>query len=206
MIVCISYLEPEFQQTLRCLDKVKGVDIVIVNRQPPGVGSLAEAINRGFKQVNDDPFVWFVTNITFQPDVYHRLCDSIGSHAAIQPVYSSDHLHLRPATRLRGVKQVPCVEFTCPLVRSGVFREFPLDEDMPYVYHDLDWSHRVKQVGHTVAVDQRVQIGHTYIRHFKTNHPITWMRKKLRDAAMKPSQDKCKKKYGTNWSKIIWEH
>ena len=47
-IVSIVYHEPEWIETKKCIEAC-GVPVVYVERSPPGVGSLAEAINRGFK-------------------------------------------------------------------------------------------------------------------------------------------------------------
>ncbi len=62
-ILHIRYLEPYGQQIY---DLVMDVDCkkVFVNRKPEGVGSLAESINRGIKEVETD-FCWIVTNNTF---------------------------------------------------------------------------------------------------------------------------------------------
>lgn len=203
MILAVKYLEPEYSETLRCLERLKNVRIEFVDRSPEGVGSLAEAFNRGFNAIqNPEPFVWMITNIRFGPDAYYRLRDSIwvSDYAAMNPMYSSDHKHIRKATR---IAPVPFVEFTCPMVKTEVFKSIQLDEDLPYAYHDLVWSHQVKQAGHELAVNPFVRIDHQYIRHNKKGHQITWLRSKMREQAVEPSEKKLVQQYGPQWRQVL---
>src|ERR1041385_2610206 len=107
-IVAIRYLEPDWEQTKECLvaavdlnrqgwEATKGclvaavdlnrqgdsgespLPIHYIDRSPPGTGSLAEAINRGFIELLTDhrspitDYIWFVTNITFAPGLLPML-------------------------------------------------------------------------------------------------------------------------------------
>jgi 3-deoxy-D-manno-octulosonate 8-phosphate phosphatase (KDO 8-P phosphatase) len=144
--------------------------------------------------------VWFVTNVTFDPDLPLKLAESIGSHAAIHPKFKSDHKHM---TEGEGVKEVPFVEFTAPLVRADVFKDLPLDENLPYWAHDLDWGYRVWSAGYSIAVNYDLEVGHTYIRHSKM-HPVTKERLRQRRAADQPTREALVKKYGAEWRDIIF--
>src|SRR5689334_2221551 len=102
MILAVKYSETEYQKTIECLEKIKGVKIAFIERKPEGVGSLSEAINRGFREQWDgSEFVWIVTNIQFEPYLYQRLVNGMKSApnlAALCPAYDSDHKFLRPTS------------------------------------------------------------------------------------------------------------
>lgn len=208
MILAVRYQEPEYLKTIECLEKIKGVKIAFVERKPEGKGSLSEAINRGFREQWDgSEFVFIMTNIQFEPYLYQRLINGIKSSpnlAALCPCYESDHAFLRPHSFKYGfeLQQVPFIEFTAPMVRAQCLKDFPLDEDMPYVGQDLDWSYRVKQAGFTLGVDYGTSLEHKYIRKSKM-HPITKERLRLRKLADKPTIKKLETKYGKEWPTIL---
>jgi len=196
-IVAVEYYEPEYKNTI---DSISSVDVPVVFIDRNGTGSLAKAYNEGFNQIKTPcEYVWFVSNISFGRSVLKSLVEAIGDYAAIQPSYMSDHLSLQPG---KGVAEVPFVEFTCPLIRYDVFKEFPLDENMPYWGHDLDWGYRVREAGHKMAVHKEVQIGHTYIRH-GCQYRITRERARLRRESNVPTTNELIKKYGKDWKNIL---
>ncbi len=204
-ILHIRYLEPYGTQIY---DLVMDVDCkkVFVNRSPEGIGSLAEAINRGIKEV-DTEYCWIVTNNTFAPTAPYKLLDEIKKHekmAAIHPCFDSDHSFLRPHV-FKGIIEafVPFVEFTSPIVRTQVLKETPLDEDMPYWGHDLDWGFRVREKGYSLAVHHGVEINHVYIRNQKEKHPITKMRWDLRKSHNMSTTGYLVLKYGKNWKRKL---
>jgi GT2 family glycosyltransferase len=211
-IVSVVYQEPEWQQTKKDIEAC-GVPVVYVERSPPGVGSLAEAINRGFKEAPESEFVWFVTNVTFEPSVLNRLLESITdpSLAAVHPSFLSDHAHLRPmpCTFWKGssLKAVPFVEFTAPLVRAEIFKNHLLDEKMPYVGHDMAWGYEMRELGYKVAVEHMTTLGHTYIRHRKGFHPVTHTRRMLRRKAVNPTILRLIQLYGADYkSKLQYQN
>ena len=129
-IIALEYLEQDYQETVKCLDKLK-YPVFKADRQ--GWGNMAQAFNIAYKKNNCHEFdlVWFVTNITFKPSDLEKLIKGIGDYAAICPTYDSDHLHLIPSGR-KGVEEIPFVEFTCPLVKTEAFNKIKLDNQLPY--------------------------------------------------------------------------
>ncbi len=200
-ILSIVYYEPDWQETKRCIEAA-GLPTVYQERH--GVGSLAEAINAGIKKIQTD-MVWIVTNIDFRPGtamlLAHALHDS--GYTALNPVYLSDHYFLRPGSGQHGIKEVPFIEFTAPIVYTDALRKFPLDEDMPYWGHDLDFSYRVKQAGGKVGVCKDISVFHTYIRFKDQQNVWTMNRQLLRTMSNAETSAALDKKYGPNARKLL---
>jgi GT2 family glycosyltransferase len=203
-ILAIKYAEPEWQQqTLPCLLR-ETVPVTIIDRN--GTGSLAEAINRGVKAIDFDvDFIWVVTNITWKPGTLENLLEiiEVGHCAAVHPAFDSDHSHLKKKNTDTFGYNIPFVEFTAPLVRSMLLQNYTLDEDMPYWGHDLDWGHRIRNAGWDLSVDYTANIGHTYIRNNKFNHPVTLTRQKLRKNTDASTRAALVAKYGDDWAKLL---
>lgn len=202
IIISIVYHEPEWQQTKQCIEAT-GLPVHYVERSPKGIGSLAEAINRGFRESGaiDYQYAWIVTNITFEKDIPKLLSEGMGNYAAIHPAFESDHSHERPdGSGL--VKSVPFVEFTAAMVDTEVFQYYPLDENMPFWGMDLDHGYRLHADGYKIAVHHGAQIGHTYIRNAKHKNAFTVKRKAARRATDGRTKEALKKKYGENWKGI----
>lgn len=204
-IVSIIYKEPEWIQTKRCIQRLN-LPTVYVDRN--GVGSMAKAYNRGFNKLielyPDLKYVWFISNVRFNPYALKQLEESMSGFDCIHPSFNSDHVYAQPAFHT-GVKEVPFVEFTAPLVRVSTFKKFPLDELMPYWGHDLDWGYRVRQAGGKVGVHHGVVIQHEYIR-FKVRskpHPITKERLRLRKSTDGLTRKRLTELYGENWGKVL---
>lgn len=207
-IVSVVYHEPEWQETRRCIEAT-GLPVVYAERNPKGVGSLAEAINRGVKSAPLSDFLFIVTNVTFSVDMPTRLSEEfIGQPtlAAIAPCFDSDHKHSQQERHACPIQIVPFVEFTAVMVRHHIMLDHPLDEDMRYVGHDMDWGVRMRRAAWVLAVDHREKLGHTYIRHKKERNPYTEKRKKLRREALPMTIAKLKSKYGMNYKDIIQYH
>lgn len=208
MILAIRYLESNYMKTVASI-KAEGVPVMYVDRNPAGVGSLAEAINRGVRESHYiSEFTWVVTNIRFNPGTYSALVNALHNNpnlAAIAPAYLSDHAFLRPSKEVDILTGIPFMEFTCAMVRTKVLREFPLDEDMPYVGFDLDWGYRVRQAGYDLGSLKTAYVGHDYIRHAK-REPITRRRLAARKAADKPTIAKLELKYGKDWPSLMNYH
>lgn len=205
-IVAIIYQEEYWKETELLLAQTND-PVYLVDRK--GVGSMSEAYNTGFKEAMKDQeyeWIWFVSNVTFKPKDWQNiknLAKTLTGYAAINPVYNSDHPHLRPGHSEFAVYDIPFVEFTAPLVRASVFKENPLDEMLPYWGQDLDWSHRVKQNGWKLAACSEMVLGHSYIRESEPNK-ITEQRKKLRFQTDAGTHKRLIEKYGQDWRKIIW--
>lgn len=211
-IIAIIYEEPEWQETRKCLDKIQCLKLY-VDRQ--GTGSLAAAYNKGYRDLMayaaanniQIDYVWFVSNPTFLPGTMERLVSAMDStgYAAIHPAFNSDHKHLRPVPELKEAnvkREVPYIEFTAPIVRADVFAKFPLDEQMPYWGHDLDWSYRVRKDGYILAVHSGVRIEHTYIRNSKP-HPVTQRRHQLRKQTNAATTAHLVELYGADWQTVL---
>lgn len=211
MILAIRYLEANYADTVKSI-KREDVPVVYVDRKPEGVGSLAEAINRGIDHICTNGYIaeltWIVTNVRFNQGVYLALANKMIENpdlAAVAPAYLSDHAFLRPSKEVELLKGIPFMEFTAAMVRTKVLREFPLDEDMPYVGFDLDWGYRVKQAGYNLASLKTAYVGHDYIRNSK-RETITRQRLQLRKKADAPTTAKLVHKYGENWPDLMNYH
>jgi GT2 family glycosyltransferase len=199
--VAIVYEEPFWTRTYACLESL-GIPVVYVDRG--GVGSLAEAYNRGFREAPDTDLVWFVSDVTFAPGVLPALVETLRREdlAAVHPSFVSDHGFCRPDPA-GGVVPAPFLEFTALLVRCDVFASFPLDERMPYWGHDLDWGWRVRHAGHRLGVDRDVTVEHCYLRN-KVQHPATLERARLRRSTDGPTRRALAATYGANWRAELW--
>jgi 3-deoxy-D-manno-octulosonate 8-phosphate phosphatase (KDO 8-P phosphatase) len=188
-IIAIEYLEPYFEQTRECI-KATGLPVYYIARNPKGVGSLAEAINRGVAEHKDKyDLLWIVTNITFNPDVPKILASHIGDAAIIHPSFKSDHGFMFGG---HGVKKVPFVEFTAPMIRTNKWAA--LDESMPYWGHDVDHGLRVK----SCLVDYGCSVDHVYIRNAQP-HPVTQRRLAIRRSYDMSTKKHLLAKHGANW-------
>lgn len=209
-ILSVRYEEPTWQETKLCIEAT-GLPVHYVDRKPKGFGSLAEAINRGFAEMDKSgiEYVWIVTNIVFEPSVIEKLLSSIkvnaecGPVAAICPAYASDHSHLCP-DEPESVKDVPFIEFTCPLVSIEAMSELPLDNAMPYWGHDLDWSYRAQMAGYRLLINMRAQITHEYIRYNFKKHQVTMKRYRSRRMMDRATSNALAIKYGTQWRDVIY--
>lgn len=195
-IVAIKYCEPEYQETINCIKKT-GIDVIWVDRNPEGVGSLAEAINRGVKQATAD-FVWIVTNVTFDDSVPFKLLKNIGKADAIHPTFDSDHKHIREG---KGVQEAPFIEFTAAFINRAKW--IGLDENCPYWGHDLIHGYEVHKNGGSILVDYTTKVEHVYIRNKSRNH-YTDRRKASRLNSNNHTRDYLKTKYGQNWREVIF--
>ena len=208
-VVAVIYEEPEWADTERCLDKLNCPKFFVDRK---GVGSLAKALNSGFRQwiqgKNGElhfEYVWFVTNVLFNEtclDTLVRVMDS-SLFAGITPAFMSDNYACRPGPGRTGLTKCPYIEFTAPIVRADVFEKFPLDEDMPYWGHDLDWGHRVRKEGHALGVFYGEELGHTYIRNTRLTHRVTRRRLMNRRATNGETRVALIKKYGHDWKQVL---
>lgn len=198
LIIAIAYYEPAWKKTQDSLIQLDN-RVILVDRE--GIGSMAGAYNFAFKEhAKGYEYVWFVSNITFDPSMAQKLEQAMDDtqFAAIHPAMpNSDHVHMRP-DRSGQVKEVPFIEFTSPIVRTNIFRKFPLDELMPYVGFDMDFGYRVRQHGHRIGVHHGLKIGHVYLRH-SPDHPITAERLANRRASDQMTIARLVEKYGADY-------
>lgn len=213
-IIALKYLEPEWQQTLGCLNK-QPFDVFFADRD--GVGNMSRAFNEAFeKHVKGKyEYVWLVTNVVFEPGAPMALVTKATfprrekniKYIAVHPVMNTSdhkHLHHNPSLSYFDDNLVPFVELTAPLLTSKVLEDFPLCEETPYYYMDLILSYQVKQAGGFVGVHNGVEVKHTYLRNKTTIHPISEIRKQLRNYHTPLSKKYMAETYGTDWESKLW--
>lgn len=194
-IVAVQYLEPEYNATLRSINMCQ-IPTIFVDRK--GVGSLAEAYNRGFQKVQAE-YVWFISNISFDKTVPGRLLKSVEGYAGVHPEFDSHHKFIRKG---KGIEKAPFLEFTAPLIRSEVFKEIGLIEEMPYWGHDIAFGIECQKKGYELAVDHTTRIDHVYIWDSKRNK-ITEERKKRRLETDKQTEEYLDTHY-QGWRKQVY--
>jgi hypothetical protein len=202
LIIAVVYEERDYWPTMHAINATT-YPVYYVHRRPAGIGSLAEACNRGFREGCGELFenVWFVTNVTFPRETPDLLLDALDQgYAAVHPSFDSDHEHLRNVPATEAV-WAPFIEFTAPMINSGVFGHLQLDENMPDWGHDLDFSYRLAQLGMEMAVDHRVKLGHTYIRHKKPKEGVTLMRQLRRKETDNGTRLALRNKYSAVFAK-----
>ena len=223
--IVLKYEEPGWtEQTIACCEAAGITKIVIADRD--GVGNMSKAFNacafRVLEQYypgpskrfyfvkhaydvepGERPFIWFLTNVTFTPDVPLALMAAFDDKtAAVHPCHDSDHAHLK--TCGHTPQEVPFIEFTAPMFRTEALEKIGgAEEAMPYWGMDLDWSYRAKQAGYNLKVSlARVQ--HVYLRHQKAKHPISTFREQLRAYHHKLTEEALVQKYGPKWEQTLW--
>lgn len=207
--VVLEYLEKGWHdQTIQCLLDAGFDDTAILQVSREGVGSMSKAFNSIFLGIDgfdiiETPFVWFVTNIQFDKHVPAFLASCLEDNpnvAAVHPKFTSDHPHIRNA---KGRDIVPFVEWTAPMVRMSAMWEVGLlDEQLPYVGQDIDWSYRAKQKGFELMVDGHATVQHTYL-YMNQPEPISRIRAALRGLYMDSTYAHLAAKYGQDWKQII---
>ena len=204
-IIALKYLEPEWQETQDCLSKVN-YPVFYADRD--GVGNMSRAFNEAFDKYVKGKFeyVWFVTNITFAPDVPDKLLKEMQSNFidAIHPCMgNSDHLHLR-SNGMGAATSVPFIELTAPMFDCEAFAYFKLCEETPYYYMDLIISKQIKDAGGLLCVHNGAEVHHTYLRNKVKKHPISIIREQLRNYHTPLSKAYMVKTYGEDWQSKLW--
>lgn len=207
-ILALEYMEPDYQQTMKCLVPCQeaGADVFFVSRD--GVGNMSRAFNDGFARYvkgKGYEYVWLLTNVVFEPHVPKRLLHAMTTNAdmaAIHPACAaSDHAHLHPRPGA-FVQDVPFVELMAPMLRVDAFAQVGLQEELWYWYMDLVLSYEVKKRGWRLGCDHMAQVSHTYLRN-AAEHPITRVRKELRELLRSTGQRWLVANYGPNWRKVL---
>lgn len=186
--VVLDYAEPGWtSETMRCLHETGISSTVIVSRG--GTGSMSKAFNEAKKAVMEPEgaqYVWFITNVTFSPEVPISLVSCFEDDvAAVHPAMrNSDHAFLREP---KEAQEIPFTEWTAPMVRISALRQIGwLDERMPYVHFDMEWSHRARKAGFRLMVDGRSEVAHKYL-HSNHEHPISLARHRKRAEGLEAS-------------------
>lgn len=210
-IVALKYEEPYYAETVKCLEATK-LPVVWADRR--GWGNFSKAMNDAMWQVKT-PYVWFTTDITFDPETPYKLLESLQQCglAAIHPHHASDHLSHRlggqtnvyPFGAETGalVRPVPFIEWTAPLVEMEWMTRFPLEEDYWYWYMDLLWSKAVREAGGRLGVDLQHGVNHVYRRN-KVEHQITRKRYRHRQVRNRIEQKLLARRFGPDWRKTLW--
>lgn len=207
IIILLKYEEPEWLETVKC---AFNTDCPIIIADRSGCGNMAKAYNDAFIQnlptILKYKYVWFVSNITFNRGVFDSLVHAMrAGFDCVHPCFKSDHLHLNHNAFSNDgpMIEVPFVEFTAPMIKVDLFNQFHLDDNMPFVGHDLDWSHRVREYGVKLYVDNRAFIDHSYLRHNAKGSDITEIRKMIRKSWEPHTTKALVDKYGPDWRNVL---
>lgn len=202
-IISLQYKEKYYTQTLQCLE---GLPYPVFFADRNGVGNISKAFNYTFRQHVQGKFdyVWFITNITFDPQIPEKLLSGIGDYAAIHPAHYSDFDFLHPSDK--GVQEIPFIEFNCPLFRCDVFEKYMLDEDHHYAFMDLIISKQVRDSGLNLAVHHGAEVGHVYLNRNPKKEHITRKREAMRRHREKVELRILAQKYGPDYQKILWNY
>lgn len=200
-IVALRYEEPYYARTEACIEAT-GLPVYWADRQ--GWGNFSAAMNEAARRVQE-PFIWFITDIEFEPHVPDELLARIVSNdlVALHPAHNSDHIHHIPDGS-GSVKEVPFIEFTAPMVRTDVFREVGgLDEDYHYWIMDLLFSKELRERGYRMGVDHGNPIQHVY-RRDNIQYPITKKRYEIRKKRALIEEHQLARRFGPKWREILW--
>jgi len=188
--IVLNYTEPGWTpDTMRCLRDSGISSTITVDRA--GTGSMSKAFNGARKAVTQHAskgaeYAWFITNVTFSAEVpislLSRFSDDV---AAVHPAMrNSDHSFLREP---REAKEIPFTEWTAPMVSIDALEKVGwLDDRMPYVHFDIEWSYRAKKAGFRLLVDGCCEVSHKYL-HSNHDHPISLQRHRMRAEGLEAS-------------------
>jgi len=204
VIIALEYLEPEFAQTIQCLEKF---NVPIIWAKRDGIGNMSRAFNEAFLyKLKETPsfstlprYVWFTTNIICEDTLLPSLVKGMESSgfAAIHPAFRSTHRPLRPDGSV-DVKETPFIEFTAPIFRTEVFEKYYLDEDLWYWWMDMDISYKMKRDGYKLGVHHGACLTHSYLAEDNHNE-ISKIRYQMRTIMNREGEHKMKIIYGADW-------
>lgn len=227
LIIALKYQEETYSQTLNSINALTehNVEFKLVFADRDGVGNYSRAFNEAFKRydlshrgvdifntgIERIDYVWLVSNVTFTCKSFLCLIETMknaeSNFCAIHPVMdTSDHVHQHytetPLHLIECPKNSYYIEMTAPLIRYSVFKNYMLDEKLPYWYMDLDWSYRVRQAGLRLGVCNIAQVNHVYLRNNKREF-ISKIRDRLRIHHKPAMVNHMVSKYGLNWKRIM---
>lgn len=201
----LRYEEPEFVQTLACLDNCQVPYIIAERAGYEGMSKVYDdCFEKNYQEIADYKYVWFVSNIIFTKQVVDHLLENMIHYDALHPSFNSDHAHIRPNGSM-VCQEVKFIEWTAPIVCVTLMQNLRLDIKMPFWGQDLDWSFRAKASGFKIGVDYGCEIQHVYLRDIRNEYPVTALRKQVRKFWDLKTEKRLIEKYGKNWRQIIWE-
>lgn len=121
-----------------------------------------------------------------------------GERGIFSPVVNSPHSAVMSKIGDDQMRQVPWVEFVCPIIHKDVIESIGLlDNKMPRGWGiELDYCYRAKQAGFNTYLIQDVSIHHyghkSQIDHGEYSH-----------YANIEMNDRLKEKYGDNWQEVL---
>lgn len=121
-----------------------------------------------------------------------------GRKGIFSPVVNSPHSGVMNRYGNDLIRQVPWVEFVCPIIHRDVIKAIGLlDEGMPRGWGvELDYCYRAKQAGFNTYLVQDIAIHH-YGHKSQSDH------KEYSHYANIEMNDRLKEKYGDNWQEIL---
>ena len=121
-----------------------------------------------------------------------------GKVGIFSPVVNSPHNAVMSKVGNDQMRQVPWVEFVCPIIHRDVIEAIGLlDNKMPRGWGvELDYCYRAKQAGFSTNLIQTVSVHH-YGHKSQSDH------KEYSHYANIEMNDRLKEKYGDNWQEVL---
>ena len=121
-----------------------------------------------------------------------------GKEGIFSPVVNSPHSGVMSRQGNDFLRQVPWVEFVCPIIHRDVIEAIGLlDEEMPKGWGvELDYCHRAKKAGFNTYLVQDIAIYH-YGHKSQTDHG------EYSHYANIEMNGRLREKYGDNWQEIL---
>lgn len=121
-----------------------------------------------------------------------------GRKGIFSPVVNSPHSGVMSRKGNDLIKQVPWVEFVCPIIHRDVIKAIGLlDEGMPRGWGiELDYCHRAKKAGFGTYLVQDIAIHH--YGHKSQADPAEYSH-----YANIEMNDRLREKYGDNWQEVL---
>jgi GT2 family glycosyltransferase len=129
----------------------------------------------------------------------HQLEDLVkGKKGIFSPVVNSPHNAVMSKVGEDQMRQVPWVEFVCPIISKDVVKKIGLlDNKMPRGWGiELDYCYRAKQAGFSTNLIQTVSV-----HHF--GHKSQDNQDEYRHYANIEMNDRLREKYGDNWQEVL---
>lgn len=163
---------------------------------------FTESFNIGLKAFMDSKFSHVMVcnnDIDLNYEELHQLEDIVkGKKGIFSPVVNSPHSGVMSRQGNDLIRQVPWVEFVCPIIHRDVIKAIGLlDEGMPRGWGiELDYCYRAKQAGYKTKLIQTVEVHH-YGHKSQEDHAG------YSHLANIEMNDTLSKKYGANWQEVL---
>jgi len=121
-----------------------------------------------------------------------------GRKGIFSPVVNSPHSAVMSRIGNDFIREVPWVEFVCPIIHRDVIKAIGLlDEEMPRGWGvELDYCYRAKKTGFSTYLVQDIQIHHYGGKSYSD-------REKHCHISSAEMNDRLSEKYGKNWQEIL---